>query len=233
MATLSGAQVKVLLAVIRCTLGYHQTSRHISLTAMMTMTGVSRQGVIESAQELEKLGLIGREAEGGVTEWSLKIAPAAPLVNSVDQVVNSVDQVVNSVDQTGQLSRPPSKKETKKKHEKKTKEKKEGNPPPLAIQVYREIARRFPDKATWEGIDQAIGSDPAALDFWKQVITGWIGCGWNKLNVNGMLEFYRQKRIPTTNGGLKNGQSNGNSHVDSYLKDNGASISASIAAMQR
>jgi len=101
MASLEGSQLKVFLAVCRLTFGFHQVERRASLTMIQQFTGLSRQGVINASNELEELNLIERMQDGGVTLWRV--------------VVNSVDQVVNSVDQGSQLSRPPSKKETKKK----------------------------------------------------------------------------------------------------------------------
>jgi len=68
---------------------------------------------------------------------------------------------------------------------------------PPAITAYREIARRFPDKATWEDISRAVGEADADLAFWREVIHGYIACGWNKTNIKSMLEFYARREIPS------------------------------------
>jgi len=80
------------------------------------------------------------------------------------------------------------------------KEKKKA-PAPVAVQAYREVVNRFPDKATWPLIAKTVGEAEDDLQFWKKVVTAWIGCGWNKLNVSGMMECYQRREIPGTKGG--------------------------------
>jgi len=67
---------------------------------------------------------------------------------------------------------------------------------PVAVQAYREIANRFPDKATWPDIEATVGGLESDVAFWKEVVTTWIGCGWNKLNVTGMMECYKRREVP-------------------------------------
>jgi len=173
------AELKVTLYAVRMTFGFHRQSFRLSLTGMKKATGLSRQGVLLGAEAAERRGTLTRIKEGqGVTEW----------------VINVVDQVVNVVDQTGQRGRPPSNKETIKETPGK---KKEGAAMPPAITAYREIARRFPDKATWEDISRAVGEADADLAFWREVIHGYIACGWNKTNIKSMLEFYARREIPS------------------------------------
>ena len=69
---------------------------------------------------------------------------------------------------------------------------------PEAVKVYRSVARRYPDKSTWLEIGGTVGGEPSDLEFWRDVVAAYIRCGWNKLNVDGMLKFYRDRRIPTT-----------------------------------
>lgn len=92
---------------------------------------------------------------------------------------------------------------------KKPKKDKDSIPIPDAVKVYQTIARRLPDKALWPEIEVKVGATPECLDRWGKVITAYIGCGWNKLNLSGMLRFYEENRIPSTepikNGGSTNG----------------------------
>ena len=76
-------------------------------------------------------------------------------------------------------------------------------PAPVAVQAYREIVNRFPDKATWPLIAKTVGEAEDDLQFWKKVVTAWIGCGWNKLNVSGMMECYQRREVPGTKGGKR------------------------------
>jgi phage replication O-like protein O len=127
MTEIEGAELKVLLAACRLTFGYHQASRRASLSMMATLTGLSRQGVVNAAKSLENRGLISREQDGGVTLWQVVVKSfdqsdeeISKVVKSFDQSVNSVDHLVKSFDQTSQMIRPPSKKETRNKPKKET-----------------------------------------------------------------------------------------------------------------
>lgn len=84
-------------------------------------------------------------------------------------------------------------------------------PIPLAVQVYRDMARLFPDRVLWPKISEAIGTEQAALDRWREVVTAWIGCGWNKRNVTGMLDFYRRGQLPSTGNGGNRGNTRASS----------------------
>ena len=108
------AELKVALAVIRLTVGFHRKKARASLTRLQRMTGLSRQGVLDGARACETHGFIENIQDGRVTTWRL-ITTDTP----EDTVVKLVDQlegkVVKPVDQTGQASRPPSIKERRKK----------------------------------------------------------------------------------------------------------------------
>ena len=88
------------------------------------------------------------------------------------------------------------------------KPKRTSNPPPEAVKVFRANAHRYPAKAWYEDVDQAVGDDQANLDFWGQVVKAWVGLGWNPTNVKGMLEFFKRREIPAVKGG--NGRSGSN-----------------------
>lgn len=63
------AELKVTLAAIRLTLGWHRDRAKLSLKKMMSMTGLSRQAVLDGAQRAEKRGILSRSSDGGETEW--------------------------------------------------------------------------------------------------------------------------------------------------------------------
>ncbi len=69
--------------------------------------------------------------------------------------------------------------------------KKETAPKPAAVHVYRSVANRFPSKAVWSVIDQAIGDKKEDLDRFGEVVKWWIGQGYNPLNVNGIIDVYQ------------------------------------------
>ena len=96
----------------------------------------------------------------------------------------------------------------------KTKSKKPKTKIPPAIKVYQETARRYPDKTLWPLIEETIGDD---LELWQQVVFNYIACGWNKMNIKTMLEFYRRGEIPHVKQNGK-GKTNG-THKQSTLDD--------------
>ena len=96
MDAMSNQELRVLLALIRLTFGYHRTKVRASITKLQEMTGLSRQGVINGANMAEDRGLVTKITGNGVNQW---------VVNVVDQ------QLVNVVDRSSQRGRPPSIKE--------------------------------------------------------------------------------------------------------------------------
>lgn len=109
MADMGLAELKVTLAVCRMTFGFHQQSKRLSLTKVMQITGLSRQGVIDGAKAAKERGLIDYDASNGVTLWAI-----------VDQTSESDSQASRlasqasrpSRQQAGQASRLPTKKES-------------------------------------------------------------------------------------------------------------------------
>lgn len=65
-----------------------------------------------------------------------------------------------------------------------------------AIDVYRSKARRFPDRAQWPAIERGIGTDEKSLERWGKTVEAYILCGWNKVNIGGMLEWYGRGELP-------------------------------------
>lgn len=121
MADMHEVELKVVLAILRLTLGFHRYEVKCSLSILEKMTGLSRQGVLNGAQAAEDRGLIRRissPGRGKLTEWELLTTEDFKNVNPVDQLENSqqnrpiTEEKVNGVDNNGQQSRLM--KETKK-----------------------------------------------------------------------------------------------------------------------
>lgn len=79
---------------------------------------------------------------------------------------------------------------------KEPKEHKAPEPTPEAVNVYRSVARTWPDKATWGQIANTVGDDAARLKFWSEVVSGYIALGWYKRNVAGMLDWFSRGELP-------------------------------------
>jgi hypothetical protein len=101
MPKLNASATLVFLVICRKTIGWHKDTDPISLSQIMVMTGLGRQGTVTALKELEVNGLIVGERKGRKsTVWGVNFNQ---VVHSVDQqneqVVQSVDQqVVHSVD---------------------------------------------------------------------------------------------------------------------------------------
>lgn len=77
-----------------------------------------------------------------------------------------------------------------------------------AIEVYRSKARRYPDRAQWPSIEQAVSTDEKNLERWGATVEAYILCGWNKINVSGMLDWYRRGELPHTSRASFGGNGN-------------------------
>lgn len=75
---------------------------------------------------------------------------------------------------------------------------------PEAVKVFRVNACRYPAKAWYDDVDQAVGDDQVNLDFWGKIVKAWVGLGWKPTNVKGMLEFYERREIPALKGRSRN-----------------------------
>ncbi|HMR01740.1 MAG TPA: replication protein [Candidatus Competibacter phosphatis] len=109
------AEMRVALAIARKTFGWHKRQDKLSLSQLMDLTGMSRQGVINGIEAGIKRGIIRRERDGQGYLYELVVTPGKA-VNEVDQCADeSTSQpgrpaLVNEVDQlskkTSQRSRP-------------------------------------------------------------------------------------------------------------------------------
>jgi phage replication O-like protein O len=94
----SFSELKVVLAVMRKTIGYQKQSDQISISQFQTLTGLSRQGVIDGMESAIQNRLIERISKGQYFIYSLK------LVNDLDQLDFETSQrfrpvLVNDLDQ--------------------------------------------------------------------------------------------------------------------------------------
>ena len=226
MANMNEVELKVVLALVRLTFGFHVDTARASLTKLQKLTGLSRPGVIEGAAAAVARGLFTKDTTRGVTLWRLVIdedadRPTDEVVVAVDQptdeVVNKINQatgeVVNKIDQSSKQILPPSIKETIKKEsaaagaaaaepapsppsQSVKTQRRKSEPTPAAVEVFRQNAHRFPARSWHADIVKTVGDDPAALELWGRIVHAWVGLGWNPQNATGMLEFFARGEIP-------------------------------------
>jgi hypothetical protein len=196
---------------------------------------LSSYAIRKARKELERLGILEtalkKFAGAPTTHYRLKMAELRQawatfisqmdLSNSQNPIVEikesstetTTETTTNTPPAAGDESPPPAPPPPKKK----PKAKKERKPVPVAVKVFQANAHRYPAKAWYADVDQTVGTEEADLAFWGEVVKSWVGYGWNPTNVKGMLECYKERRLPVLGG-----NSNGN-----------AALNQTVAAAQR
>lgn len=67
-----------------------------------------------------------------------------------------------------------------------------------ALVGYRTMAHLHVPVTWRDRVIDTVGNVPTSVECWMQIVDDWVGNGWNKTNVRGMLDAYR-------NGGVRNG----------------------------
>lgn len=96
MPTMSNQELRVTLAIIRKTKGWHKQEDELSLTQLQEVTGLSRQGVINGVKQALKRGTVYRKPSGRSYKYGL-------VVNNVD---TPSDDQSTTLTNDGQPSRP-------------------------------------------------------------------------------------------------------------------------------
>lgn len=98
-----------------------------------------------------------------------------------------------------------------------------------AVVGYVELANRRPKQMIADVIASAVSNEPEEIARWKTIVKTWILSGWNPNNIDGMLDLYnkrqmpsdnRRKRIITLNPPEKT-EADMNAMLNEYLKENG------------
>ena len=92
---------------------------------------------------------------------------------------------------------------------------------PKAVKVFRENAHRYPPKAWYSKITDAVGEKPVDLELWGQIVLTYIGLGWNPGNVKNMLAYYEKREIPVTKGQQKANGLEPHAGIRQWLADEG------------
>ena len=74
-------------------------------------------------------------------------------------------------------------------------------PVPPAVAVMRDEMQRYPLRATYQEIADAVGEDQAALDRWREVCRQWARRGYNVGNVEGLLDAWNAGGLAPRKGG--------------------------------
>lgn len=131
-----------------------------------------------------------------------------------------IDDVTESPNtQDGESVTPRTQSPTKK-EDSKIEAKREAAPPPLAVRIYSKHLRRYPGKEVWPVIEKTVGTDLRKLVRWARVMRRWAMKGWNKTNVEGMLDAFENgwRDKGSWGGGVRKPQ-NASQSVQQFYKD--------------
>ena len=64
-------------------------------------------------------------------------------------------------------------------------------PPPPAVELFRQLTRRYPAEIWWPIVAEQVGDSVDALGRWQTTIIDWLGhADWDKGNLAGMLQAF-------------------------------------------
>jgi len=88
-----------------------------------------------------------------------------------------------------------------------------------ALTTYREVASLHIPKVWRDKAIQVVGEDPENIMRWRNHVTDWIGHGWNKANVKGMLESFATGGIKSNGRGKNKSEPAGFAGIREYLEE--------------
>lgn len=190
------AEIKVLSALIRVTLGYHRDEITLSVREMARITNLDPKSVMAGASKLEERGLIERTVGKitTVTKWRVVIGDVK-LWEKIVKTVGNDSEVKESLPYN-------------KKKKSKEKEAPEAKPPtPPEVLLFRSVTERYPPKPNFDDVVNSIRvmqhrlQRPATKEDLKPFYAAWCHKGYKPINLS-WLEWAETGQIPV-NGNWK------------------------------
>lgn len=203
MPTLGNAELRVLLAIARKTVGWQKECDVISTRQIAGMTGLTLRNTHAAIHSLVKRGLIDQERVGKQS-FCYRLQTVSPRDTDQDRTPSDTgtlgDTVVLPVGI--QLDEKPYPLGIQQKKDLKERKEREGSrvartPPPAkqtnldsfnqAIVIFKELSGK---RQLAPALITLIANRVSDMDKWRATIDGWAGCGFNVMNVNDMLDWY-------------------------------------------
>jgi len=203
MPTLGNAELRVLLAIARKTVGWQKECDVISARQLAAMTGLTLRNTHAAIKSLVARGFIGQEAAG---KQALCYRLKTVSLGDTDQ--NRIPSDTGTLGDTVplpvgiQLEAKALPVGIQQKKESKEKKERDGSrvarTPPApkqtnldsfnpAIVIFKELSGK---KQLAPTIITLIANRVTDVDKWRATIEGWAGCGYSVMNVNDMLDWY-------------------------------------------
>jgi hypothetical protein len=196
MTHMCEAELKVILACLRLTQGFHRTECHVTHKFLVDMTGLSKPSVIKGVRAAIAHGLISEEPER--KGYRMKLCQ---LEIGDQNGKESLPDSVKNVYPIGKESLPN--KETLNKEIKKAVRastlKRQKPADSLAVDYLTEHGSGRLNSVQRELINAAV-RDVAGLEKWRKVVDAWLAKGYSPRNVPGMLEWQANGGPPKWNG---------------------------------
>lgn len=154
-------------------------------------TGYSKRHIQRIMDELvsaEILEVVALQKDHRPTEYKIHIAKAP-----MSPPFSERGDILSERGDTAMSSEPSKNLNTSSKED--AKPKKKGRDPRLshpAIKAYRTAARLYVPIIWRNDVIETVGSDAKNVRLWNQIMKDWIGKGWRKDNIKGMLECYKR-----------------------------------------
>lgn len=196
MNELSDTELRVLLVIMH-------TEELLSVADIQQKTNRGRQ-VYEAVKTLSNKNVIAKSnltIVDNVHKWNWKCLwqDAPPItVNAVPEIAPSliattVELPFAMIEEVPVVAK---KKETNRKPATKKESTANPNQQHSAVKTYVEITHRRPKHIVADAIANAIPDTEGELNAWREVVKQWVLSGYNPMNVDGMIDMYKNRNNP-------------------------------------
>lgn len=175
---------KVICAITRLTVGWQKTQDMISLSQLQDLTGIaSRQTLMVAINDAIDNLFIVRAPHRNSFVYALN-RNYTILID--EDPVQQVDVQQIPIPETAYVPatvEPEQKKERDERLDHK------------AVKIYRHLCRLNVPAALRDDVVSTVQEDDKSIHSWTMIVHDWIGYGWNKQNIKGMLDAYKSGGI--------------------------------------
>lgn len=202
MPDLSGTEVKIMLVIYRHTIGYHQQTTTLSLSALAKLTGCSIRQISTATARLQALGFLTQSVKTAsgtvytihdVPEGCCNDAPIEEIAIEKTAIAKTSIEVLQKLPTYKEKKRNTissdivqSEKPAKPKRQRAPKETPIVEPTPLTI--FRDYHRLSVPIAVRDEVMREVGD----LARWESICKEWVSRGYRKGNVAGCLQVYKE-----------------------------------------
>ena len=190
MHELSDTELRIVLVIMH-------TTELLSVADLQQQTGRGRQ-VYDAIKTLLARKIVSRDNQqvvDTITKWQWNCAWQSELQQTtafitpaqIEEVVVEVTPTANAIVEEPLPQIPEKKPRTKKETVKNESQH------CTAVKIYVEVTHRRPKHFVANAIAIAIVESEENLRAWKEVVEFWILSGYNPLNIDGMLDMYKNK----------------------------------------